>query len=301
MTHSRSGRPAIPAEEFEHGDARRYWRGCHCRPCTTAVNRKTRWNAYLRHTGRGTYRSPQRAAAHINALRAAGMQDRDILNATGVVPDVIYRIMRAAGDITAATEQRILTIPIPTAQGPTDSRARVPATGTVRRLRALIASGWYLSELARRLGQNHKQYVECLVNGRGGATVTLHLAQRVEHVYQHLAAERPEDHGLPPAHTARARQSAARKGWADTTFWEDWGGIDDPAAPETEPKAKHGPHAEARHRAAEIRHLATFGLSHEEIAERLSTPEKTIRPQYVGGVLTGRGPGWRQQQREVAA
>jgi hypothetical protein len=301
-TRPRRGRPAIPAEAFEHGDPRRYWRGCHCKACRRGVTAHIQKRKYFRDTGRGCLREPDRAAQHADRLRAAGMTEPDIRAAAGITHTQLRHITRRAGRIHADTERRILSVPIPRRpeHAAPVSRAHVPAHGTLRRLRALAAAGWHQAEIARRLGW-HSSYLGHMLHDRTGPNVAWCTAATVSDLYNQIARLRPEDHGVPPSRAQRARAMAAERGWSDPTFWEDYGGIDDPDAPVSEPAARRGAFAEARHRADEIRHLARYGIPPEEIAARVSTPEKTVRVQYVRDVIAGtRGPGWRQQQ-EVAA
>lgn len=292
-TTTRGGRTAIPASAFEHGDPRRYWRGCRCRTCRTSATARVRQCAYLRDTGRPHLRAPERAAQHLERLRHAGMSDLDICATAGIDGSHLRRIIRRQQRILADTEQRILAVPIPAAGTPAASHVLVPAHGTVRRLRALIADGWPTTHLGHRLNWK-APYVRCLLQGQ--RNVQLRTAAVVRDLHDELAGRRPEDHGIDQQSAARARNFAARKNWSNSVFWEDYGGIDDPAAPETEPVVQIGPFAEARLRAEEIRHLASYGVSPEEIARRIGRGV-----QYVRDVLSGHGVGRHQRKREAAA
>lgn len=261
----RPGRRPIPAEAFEHGDERRYRRGCRCRLCTTAITEATRKRRYLRDTGRGTLRDPARAAAHIDQLRATGMQDAAVRDACKICPDVMYRIARGQGRIHYTVEARILAVPVP---GPTGGRngAHIDATGTRRRLRALAADGWTASELARRLGKN-KQYVVYLQLGHGGGKVRRWLADEVRDLHTQLRGLSPESGGIPPARAEAARADAALKGWLGLGYWDD-DEIDNPAFV---PAVEYPENRDqlAAHRRREIEHLAAFNVPEHEIADRL--------------------------------
>ena len=221
-------RKAIPAEAFDHGDPRRYRRGCRCEPCKKGVSAATRRQRYLRETGRSTQRTPDRAAAHVLRLRAAGMGDRAIRDQARICPDVLYRIMRGEGTIHANTERRIISVPVPVRRlgDVSQSRAYVPALGTLRRLRALVAAGWYPAELARRLKRD-KQYIVYLVTGRGGDKVAQFLAEEVNWLYRTLSRLVPEEHGVASYYARRARATAERNEWLGPGYWDD-DEIDDP-------------------------------------------------------------------------
>lgn len=287
---------AIPAEAFDHGDARRYRRGCRCRPCTRAASIASRNHQYLRDTGRGALVPPNRAANHIRILRAAGAPDHEIKAAANVCNEVFYRIIRGEGRIHRDTAQRILAVPVPALPGPGNGQD-IDGTGTYRRLQALIAAGWPGSYLGERLGKD-KRYVAQLLAQRS-ARVRAWVADRVRRLYMELQDQRPEDHGVPQTSVLRARLRAQRKGWVGPEYW-DPDTIDDslfrPAVSDD-----IGRQAEARLIAEEIRHLASCGVSAHEIACRVGRTESYVRSQLAGG----RAPGWRaekrRQERGVAA
>ena len=212
---------ALPAEAFNHGDPKRYRRGCRCDTCKAGQNARNLHLRYLRQTGRGMQRPTDRAADHVLLLRARGLNDRTIMHKAQVVPDVLYRIMRREGTIHVTVEQRILNIPVPAQPASvTASRAYIPALGTHRRLHALIAAGWHIAELARRLGKD-RENLGPIVNQTGGGQVAMFLADQVKHLYAELENQRPEDHGVSPAYAARARRMAAARGWLPPAYWDD--------------------------------------------------------------------------------
>lgn len=211
---------AQPAEAFEHGDPRRYRRGCRCTKCKAGANRSNIKNRYLRQTGRATMRPADRAADHLLRLRSAGLKDQAIRERTGICPDVMYRILRREGVIHTRTETRILRVPVPVAEGPSGSRAYIPGHGTVRRLRALVAAGWYQAELARRLGKQKENLKQIIDRGEDGQ-VAQYVAEQVRALYTELHDQRAEDHGIPARFADRARKLAADRGWAPPGYWDD--------------------------------------------------------------------------------
>lgn len=214
-------RKPIPAEAFDHGDPKRYRRGCRCDTCKAGQNARNLHLRYLRQTGRGMQRPADRAADHVLLLRTRGLNDRIIMRKAQVVPDVLYRIMRREGTIHVTVERRILSIPAPEqTDGPTASRAYIPALGTHRRLHALVAAGWHVAELARRLGKD-RENLGPIVNQRRSGKVAMFLADQVRHLYDELQDQRPEDHGVLPAYAERARRMAAARGWLPPAYWDD--------------------------------------------------------------------------------
>jgi hypothetical protein len=257
----------IPADDFQHGDPKRFRRGCRCTDCTAGERARRRKSNYLAATGRNPIRDPQRAVKHITALRAAGMTDLQICATSGVCNDVIYRALRG-GQIHTRNEQKLLAVPIPAA--PIDKavawRAREDGTGTRRRLRALAVMGWPSTAIARRLGVT-REHVNDLTNRDGG--VQTRTVKRIREVYLQLWNIRPEDHGVLPYVARQTRERATAKGWHPAAVWDD---IDNPAE---EPKyGLQSPRQSAIVEDAE--ELARHGLTREAIAQRLGVSWGTV-------------------------
>lgn len=290
---------AIPAEAFEHGDYRRYRRGCRCKKCKDGNNRKTIQNRYLRQTGRGIMRAPDVAADHILRLRNAGLDDQAIRDQADICPDVMYRILRREGTIHARTETRILAVPVPPSDGPSGSRAYIPARGTIRRLHALVAGGWYFAELARRLGKDREGLKQIVARGEDGL-VAQFVAEQVAALYSQLHADTPEAHGISGYYVERARALARQRGWPAPAYWddEDFENPDfDPASALREPTFLE----RAKLRREEIEHLAWCGHEPEQILARLNgeVSISTVR-QIVQDWRTGQKRDRRKSESAVA-
>jgi hypothetical protein len=251
---------AVPAEAFDHGDPRRYRRGCRCNECKAGVVADNKRNKLLRETGRSSLIDSARTAIHLRALRSAGMSDAEIRTATGLCPDLMYRILRGDGRIRRGTERRVLAVAVP-ARERHANHAVTDSTGTRRRLQALVAAGWPGSEIAFRLGV-FKEQVSYLLRGCGGGQVTLRVEAEVRRVYLDLWDQRPESHGVARGMAVRARLHAARRGWHPAGVWDD---IDNP-----DDRPQYGEWT-ARETAIveDAAELARQGLSREAIAARL--------------------------------
>jgi len=260
------GRPAIPAEAFEHGDPRRYRRGCKCRQCINGVSAEIRQGRFLRATGRGRETTPERAARHITRLRDAGMPDKEIMADALISQDVLYRIVRLEGTIRRSTELRVLAVKPRDTELP-GSGSHITGLGSVRRLRALAADGWTATELGRRCGK-HKQFIVYLQNQTGDVTVRRWVAAYVTALYGELANLKPEENGVPAHFAKRTRARAAAKGWARAAYWDD-SDFDNPAfTPVTEIDFKRNDVAALRRE--EIIHFAWHGDTPEQILARLN-------------------------------
>lgn len=274
MTTAAKRRQPVPAEAFDHGDARRYRRGCTCRPCTDAATSEARRWKYLRQTGRGGAVAANKVIAHIWRLRAAGMTDQEIRAQAKLSPPHLYQIIRQGGTVRHSTATRILSISVPESCGPSRNGAHVPTLGTVRRLQTLNAEGWPCKELDRRLDTG-SGYTAYLLRA-GGDTVRLSTADNIRHTYRDLIELLPEDHGVTAVNAKQTRARAAAKQWSRAAYWDE----DDFDNPDFAPAVSDDGLSKNQLgalRRAEIEHLITFSLSHADIAARLGMAEGYVR------------------------
>lgn len=142
---------------------------------------------------------------------------------------------------------------------------RVDATGTRRRIQALMRLGWSTPELARQGGWSNERDVQNLLYAR--QFVFRETAQRVADLYERLSGT------LGPS--AYTRDRAERSRYAPPLAWDE-GSIDDPhAEPYRAPERPQGrPHM---HRAEDIEFLRSMGETDEAIATRLGITRETVR------------------------
>lgn len=169
---------------------------------------------------------------HLMALRAAGLGRDRIGRLSGVHPRRVQAIINGSTSardgvqthVRAATAAKLLAVR-PERRLVADDR-RIGATGTRRRLQALVALGWSRSEVARRSGLNENTIGRAMV--RDGCALA--TARAVHRVYEELWDQQPPiDTGEQRCSVSHARREAARKGWALPMLWDD-DTIDDPAA-----------------------------------------------------------------------
>jgi hypothetical protein len=224
------------------------------------------------------------AAAHVRTLLAAGWNLRQISDAADCAPRVVSYL---AHDRQATTRkdiaERILAISPHPAPAPAQY---VDATGTVRRVRALVTMGYTLRQLSAEIGIWPANLARI---ARGElAQVTVGTADATAGVYRRLG-RRPG-----PSRTAAAR--ARRDGWHSPLAWGD--DIDDPAVhPDT--AETPGPELKrdelAAQRREEIWLLATAGADNDEIALRVG-----VAPSTVQGVRASLR-GVKRDRKKVAA
>lgn len=159
--------------------------------------------------------------------------------------------------------------------------AVVPAVGTVRRLRALVAIGWTESQLAERLGMQVGNFSRLILGMRERVLIGTYVAT-CELFSQAWAVP------LSGSRADAARRLAKRHRWLGPLAWDD---IDDPddAAAESAPEdaaidelavdlAVSGnlvPLSPAERREA-VRRLHAGRLSDGAIADRLHVTDRTV-------------------------
>lgn len=247
--------------DYGHGTRACYVRGCRRDECR-AANYRYMCRARLdRHRGQPRRVPSTQTRAHIERLLAAGWTQAKIARAAGLYHRSIGGIL--AGQPTIANRTALAILNIPIGPPPADDRD-VDATGTVRRIRALIAIGYPGAHIAKAIGMHHDA-LNKIARGEM-ANVRATTATTVARVYRQLS--------LKPGPSARARELAAKNGWHGPMAWD---AIDDPAAqPEVDL------HADKRGRTAriddtQVAHLTDEGLSAEQIAWELGCHERTVK------------------------
>jgi transcriptional regulator with XRE-family HTH domain len=214
----------------DHGTAHRYDHGTDTEPpcredcCRRAKNMARYRQERLRAAGGSVFTDPAPVAAHVAALRAAGLGPRQIAARAGVG---VYTVRRVAVQhyVRVDTAARILAV---RPDGPTvaaEANCHVSALGSRRRVHALLLAGWTLAQIAREAEVN-RHMVESIHRG-DRAVVTVRTAQRISAVTTALWERRP------PRRTRAERRNitysqglAARYGAVPLAAWDD---IDDPA------------------------------------------------------------------------
>ncbi|MYX14449.1 hypothetical protein GTY67_13685 [Streptomyces sp. SID8374] len=268
-----------------HGERRCYQAGCRRPEC---LNAHYRWCSRYRldvHEGRPRRVDAAESLNHIQALLDAGWMQSQIARAANLAHRVLTSVRAGQETVSVSTAQAILSVPI----GPPPGDQRdVDATGTIRRVRALVAIGWPVAQLAPRFGL----YVTALgAIARGELqNVRATTAKRVAHEYRDLSRT--------PGNSNRARNDARRNNWHGPLAWDDTT-IDDPSShPEVEAAEPHALNRDelAAIRRADVEHLDGFGASPEEIARRLGMALSTVK-----GIVAELRAGERRDRSKVAA
>lgn len=204
-----------------HGTRASYVRGCKCADCRAANARYAKVAKYRANRGISTLIDAAPVKAHLDQLRAHGIGKRTIAARSGVAMTVINRLIgidhsRPARRIHPDTARKLLAVTVDDHAG----GAFIDATGTRRRLQALVALGWTQTELGRRIGWTTANLNALILRSD---TVTRATADLVTELYEQLSMR------LGPS--TRARSVATRRGWAPPLAWDN---IDNPNEQPTE-------------------------------------------------------------------
>jgi DNA-binding CsgD family transcriptional regulator len=269
--------------------------GCDCHECIEAGRRYSRRNAKMR--ARGTVQLVPAAPArtHVLALLQAGMTIRQVEARSGVHRTAIRVLVgdfpnrRPSHRVRPATAAALLAVPGET-HVPVGT-ATVDATGTRRRLQALLALGYTGNDLARRLG--------C-------STPTLQIARqcRVRAATARAVRALYEELENIPGPSSRARTYYRSCGYLTPAWW-DPDTIDNPAV---EPEGIRTYAADGctliddvtAPRSARIDLMARRGLDPAAIAVALQLPRRYVyRDLRTAGEAATAGRRHRAPQAEV--
>lgn len=182
---------------------------CACEDCLADQRRKKK----LLRSGIAPVADRREAAwRRLERWIARGYTAGAIAALTGHSPPATRRLVASlrAGKkprMTHEAARRIVTAP----DRPVDTRGRIPATGTNRRLRALTAMGWTLMAMSDRSGLTHQTLSD--LRGTAHPMTTPKFAEAVRRLYDELS--------MTPGASEVARKSAARRGWHGPLAWDD--------------------------------------------------------------------------------
>ncbi|MFI5992423.1 hypothetical protein ACIBAC_11300 [Streptomyces sp. NPDC051362] len=169
---------------------------------------------------------------HVRMLGSYGIGWQRVCRLSGVSNGGVSRLLygdRARGytpskRVRTTTADRITAVrPALDNVAPT---ALVDATGTRRRIQALVANGWPQLRLGAELDLNHYRMI--WERARGEA-VTGATARQVLDLYNALWNVDPATHGVAPRYIAQAKSIAKAYCWAPPGAWDDEY-IDSPSA-----------------------------------------------------------------------
>jgi DNA-binding NarL/FixJ family response regulator len=174
--------------------------------------------------------------------------------------------------IRPQTAAAILAVrPSPAALAPT---ALADATGTHRRIQALVACGWSQARIGRRLGMSPGNFGAMMRREQ----VTAGTAAAIRRLYDELWNRRPpQDEWREKIAAARSRNYARAHGWAPPLAWDD----DRIDQPDAQPAEGWQRPARTKRTAAELAEDAADviaqGHTTAQAAERLGVTTSTVQ------------------------
>lgn len=243
----------------DHGTySRAIMHSCRCRTCDSYRLRRR----YDEINGVPRRVDSTQTRAHLERLIARGWTQDQIAAAAGLNQATVSVVLSGRFPmVQRRTATAVLDVRLD--QTPPIPRGLVDATGTRRRLQALMVLGYTLPDIARRTAVRESS-LQQTAEGRWEKVRSL-TATKVARVYRQLSTS-----PAPATRTAeQARNHAMTQGWHGPMAWAD---IDDQTCqPEPcEPGAPGHVHAD------DVAELVRRGLDDQQIAQRLGVSPRTV-------------------------
>jgi transcriptional regulator with XRE-family HTH domain len=196
------------------------------------------------------------------ALKAAGYSWTELAKLTGLSEPAMKLVgtWTDRNTVCLDTHHRVMAVPLPTRI--VSGRGVLPAVGTQRRIRALMAIGWTQADLAREFGFSGQKIVSDLLNRR--QSVLSETAFRVAEVFNRLQ--------MTPGPSEQLRKRAMGWGWPVPLWWDE-DTIDDPTVQPNTGEVR----VSAAERIAELHNLGITDI--HEIASHLGIKPESVERQ----------------------
>lgn len=230
-----------------------------------------RWQPYI---------DAEPVRTHVVTLQTAGLGWKRIARLAGLSTSTVWKLlygdphrgMAPSKRVRPETAEKLLSVSA--SLDVLGDAATVDATGTRRRLQALVAIGWSQNRLAARIGMAPGNFGRVIHHAE---QVQASTARAVRDLYEELWSTVPSvEERRGEISADRARNYAAARGWAPPLAWDE-DAIDDPAAvphgvePATGVRAKLPPTEELLWLVGEC------GETHEAIADRFGVKPSAVR------------------------
>jgi AraC-like DNA-binding protein len=282
--------------KHQHGTRAAYVRDqCRCPECTIANTAASNQMHRERTFGRWKpYVDATQARQHIQMLRDVGIGVDQIAKLAGLSSSHLRGLIYPSGrgkppfqKVRRETAERILAVPADDTSRAANSH--VDATGTRRRLQALVAVGWAQAWLARELHRSPANLRRSMTS----ESVTARTAQLVNEMYERLWDAPPPRQTIAQRNASdAARAHATQHRWQPPLAWDD---IDEDPDPHPDPDDTSEDDSDIDEIAIEraitgdtrvrlthaeqievVRRMSERGRSIRTIAELLSTSKRTV-------------------------
>lgn len=218
--------------ERPHGYARYRLDGCRCYVCAYARSRydENRSKAIAAGTW-NPWTDAEPVRVHIRHLQSCEMGLRAIAAAANVHRKRLQHILGGRPERGTGPQEKVrpdLAAAVLAVEPTLDNLSAhcvIGATGTTRRMQALVAGGWPQRRLAEQMGWTPTNAGKLLT----ARTVTVKTARLVIALYERLWNADPAAYGASAIGIAQAKKRAAAAHWAPCGAWDDET-IDDPSA-----------------------------------------------------------------------
>jgi transcriptional regulator with XRE-family HTH domain len=295
--------------KHEHGTRTAYVVDrCKCRQCldanSAAKRQVDKQKAYGRYDNGRVDAGPARE--HVRNLMAQGMAWKQVAKVAGLSPSTVSNLLYGRYErghapyprMSRVNSEKLLAVKVTLENLPAGHH--VDATGTHRRLRALVAIGWSQSRLAALLGIERSNFT-AFMRSEG---VTVRYALAVRDLYDQIWDEPQEGHDHRSRIAAnRARNYARERGWLPPLAWDD-DTMDDPATlPDLGGKPKRRDTLPE-----DVEFLISTGENPDRAAARLGMKRSYLlsalrdlgRPDLAEALLTDTRTNARQARKAIA-
>jgi hypothetical protein len=266
--------------EFKHGTYAGYKiHHCRCESCRKAssaytANRKRqiaygRWEPYV---------DAEPVREHLKRLSESGIGWKRAAHLAGLATSTVDKLLYGAPErgmgpskrVRRATAEKILAVKADLEH--LGGKAVVDATGTRRRLQALVASGWSQSKLGLAMGMSPQNFSAMFKRDR----VHADTAREIRALYDRLwNTAPPEEEWRDKIAANRSRNYAAARGWARPMAWDD-DTIDDPNATPEGIETDQEPKQRLPGR-DDLQMLLETGSTVAALAQRFEVKEKSVK------------------------
>jgi hypothetical protein len=258
---------------------------CRCTRCTRGHRQADVQRELRRLNGERNLVPCAEILPHIQMLRDSGMSQTMIAREAGVAQAVISYITTGRNQACRTGHaNRILAVQ----PHRFDGNAERPAIGSIRRIRALYSLGHSRAAISQLSGLSIAS-ISLLAEARWNVIDNL-AATALAAAYEQLKDSR--------GNNWKNERRAAAEGWQDPTWWEDFGGIDNPKFDPDSVDTELGFRERAELRREEIIHFAWHGDTPEQIHARLN---EEVSISTVRQIVQEWRTGEKRQRKQVAA
>lgn len=206
------GTPSRARGRFHDGIAR-----CSCRPCRDAENRYNKRRRFLTATGQSLTTDAEPVTQHLRQIFASGAGWEQTATAAACSKATLSKLLHGQQPkIRRALAERLLSIPV---EAVAHERVPASATGSIRKVRALMAIGHPCTRIRQEAGLDRT--VICQLVNAQTESVLASTTHKVNSAYRRLSEQ--------SGPSVRNRNRALREHWAPPAAWDD-DTIDNPAA-----------------------------------------------------------------------